>query len=88
MAVKTFECKAPECRAAIIWALTSKGEKLCLDAQPNEKGTFAIDIEPRRFESSKYHAVFVGTSPEYRGKRYMPHKVTCKGRGYFRRRTA
>jgi len=81
--VRTAECKG--CRALMIWTTTDKGKKLPLNAEPDPKGTYTIDVTYHGGASPTYHAVFVGlmNSEEFKGKRYVPHWTTCPERAQF-----
>lgn len=76
------KCNGPSCGAAIIWATTSAGKKMCLDAEPTRDGDWVIEgdvhaLDPRAAKLSNDAAA------TYTGDKYTSHWGTCPDRVFF-----
>lgn len=80
--------KCRSCGAAVLWAITEKGKRIPLDAEPNMKGNTMIEAETveenghmtERFVARIVSPLFDGSKP-----RYMPHHATCPDAKKWRR---
>lgn len=83
------QCRAPTCRAKILWARTAAGRLQPLDPDPDPNGLilltgrrtpegFAIVERTMGLEEAK-------TSPEPASRRFTAHHATCPARKDFRR---
>lgn len=71
-----------KCKAMILWAETTRGKPISLDAAPHPDGNVALTpagavfLSPEQTETGR----MLGT------KRYRPHLATCSGGRSSRRR--
>jgi hypothetical protein len=77
MATSNSRCRS--CGAPIIWARTTTGKLMPLDAQPNPAGNVTVDDD-----TSTVHATGqLGLDDD---ERWMPHFVTCPSADQWRNR--
>ena len=90
--MRTSECKG--CGAKIVWALTARGKRMALDAEPAASGTFFITgTTTVTGEDTNIPLTFKIPEPKpegprftpFPGPRYVPHWVTCPNRDDFRK---
>jgi hypothetical protein len=85
-APKTVKCRS--CGAAIIWAITARGVRMPLDAEPNPvKGNQVIELDaPEGIDGPQtWRTRQADTLLDANQTRYMPHHATCpQGRGWRR----
>lgn len=80
--------KCRSCKAAIIWAITEKGVRIPLDAEPNLKGNMTFDSvtverDGHMVEENRSRAISPLLEPGV--TRYMPHHATCPHGDHWRR---
>lgn len=69
------------CNAEIIWAVTEKGKRVPLDAEPAERPSGLFRIEPQPRPGTELLAVSVSGQ-----KVYLSHFVTCPNADQHRKR--
>lgn len=76
------------CRAHIIWAVTARGVRIPLDAEPNPvKGNMVIELDaPEGIDGPQtWRARTADLLLDSKQDRYMPHHATCpQGRAWRR----
>jgi hypothetical protein len=77
-------CNGPNCGAEIVWAKTSKGKNMCLDAEPSPEGEWVLEGE----DEPKPRCVKMAgdTAATYTGPKYTAHWGNCPDRESFRRK--
>lgn len=73
------------CSAPIVWARTSSGRKIPLDAEPNPDGNVTLDDAdplPRATVHNRDQVSLLADEPEW----WMPHHATCPNADEWRHR--
>ncbi len=66
---------SPGCGAEIIWAISTRGNKIPMDAKPNPIGRFILEDDG---EGNEPRAIYVGDRQDLAaGALYTSHFATC-----------
>lgn len=77
------------CGASIVWAITERGKRIPLDAEPNAvKGNMVLEVETlivNGHPQERWRARQVAPLLDAAQVRYMPHHATCPQGNQWRR---
>jgi hypothetical protein len=76
----TKECDGPHCTAQIIWALTAKGKKMPVDAEPTHQGNLELTAPGGLTPLAK---VVRRNKINWGKKMYVPHWASCPDAAAF-----
>lgn len=83
---KTQKCRS--CGRAVIWAVTAKGKRIPLDAEPNVRGNIIVKETQaivNGHAETQLAAEQVAPLFDAKQSRYMPHHATCPDAKKWRR---
>lgn len=80
--------KCRSCGAPILWAITNRGKRIPLDAEPTFRGNMVVEaksVEQNGHMVEQLHANVVSPLFDSKQNRYMPHHASCPDAKRWRR---
>jgi hypothetical protein len=77
-----------DCQAAVIWAVTTRGQRLPVDVQINLIGNLVLCFEVDELGRPTSGQLVVAAPDGYRGPLWISHFATCPRAAVYQRRRA